>query len=180
MNSPTVFHNSLKVKHIVYGILLSLAFSWPWIWMAATGRAGEGDLVDLLSLGLFPVLIIGTFIMFKESSSRPNSYKVAFTIAMAAALLLVWIIPAVGIYGRSGDPADLPYYGVLAVGVAGALISRFRPKGMFLTMGAMAVSQISVSLLGLITEIGAAWILNVFFAGLWTASAWLFMNAEKK
>lgn len=179
MVSTERFYEAIKTKHLIYSLLLALAFSWPWIWMAATGSAGEGDLVDLLSLGMFPVIVIGGFIMYKETKFRPASYRWAFTTALTAAFLLVWIIPAVGIYGRSGDPADLPYYGVLAVGIIGALISRFRPGGMALTLAVMAFAQILIEVTGTVAGLGSRILLNLFFAALWAGSAMLFRNAAQ-
>lgn len=180
MISTERFYETIKTKHLVYSVLLATAFSWPWIWMASTGSAGEGDLVDLISLGTLPAIIISAFIVYKETKSQSASYRWAFTAALVAAFLLVWIIPAVGIYGRSGDPTDLPFYGVLAVGIIGTLISRFRPKGMALTMVAMAISQIIVEVTGIIAGLGTRVLLNGFFAVLWLGSALLFWNAAQR
>lgn len=177
MISTEGFHETIKTKHLVYSVLFTAAFAWPWIWMAITGSAGEGDLVDLISLGTLPAIIISAFIVYKETKSQPASYRGAFTVALIAAFLLVWIIPAVGIYGGSGDPSDLPYYGVLAVGIIGAIMSRFRPRGMALTMVAMAIGQILVEVTGIIAGLGTRVLLNGFFAVLWLGSALLFRNA---
>lgn len=179
MESTDRFYKKIKTKHLGYSLLLAAAFSWPWIWMAAIGSTGEGDLVDLISLGMFPVIIIGAFILYKETKSRPASYRWAFSVALAAALLIVWITPAVGIYGHSGDPADLPYYGVLTVGIIGALITRFRPRGMALTLAAMAIAQMLVEVIGMTAGLGSRLILNGFFAALWIGSALLFWHAAR-
>lgn len=179
MESSNRFYETIKTKHIAYGVLLAVVFSWPWIWMAATGSTGEGDLVDLISLGMLPTITIGAFIVYRETKSHPATYKWAFAMALLAAAILVWIIPAVGILGRSGDPADLSYYGVLAVGIIGALISHFRPLGMARTLAAMAIAQIFVEVIGLIAGFGSRIILNGFFAVLWAGSALLFRKAAQ-
>lgn len=179
METTNGLYESLKTKHVVYGLLLAAALSWPWIWMAAAGSSGEGAVADLLSLGLLPTIIIGAFILYKETKSHPTIYKWAFTSTLAAVFLLVWIIPAVGIFGRSGDPADLIYFGVIVVGVIGAFIFRFRPQGMARTLVAMAIAQMLAGLTGLILGWGFTLVLNGFFAVLWLGSAYLFSRAAQ-
>jgi hypothetical protein len=56
-----------------------------------------------------------------------TAYKAAVGLAIATPFLLVWMIGAVGVLGVDGDPADLMYIGVLAVGIIGAIIARLSP-----------------------------------------------------
>ena len=50
---------------------------------------------------------------------------------------------AVGVIGIEGDRADLMYFGVLAIGISGAIVARFQPDGMeramFVTAAATAL-----------------------------------------
>jgi hypothetical protein len=108
-------------------------------------------------------------------------YRFAVGLAVAAALILVWLSLGVGIIGRDGDPANLMYFGVLAVGIVGALIARFRPRGMARALFAMALAQTTVALIALIAGLGEPWsgplelsLLNGFFVALFVGSAWLF------
>jgi hypothetical protein len=108
-------------------------------------------------------------------------YKLAFGIAGAAALLLVWLSLGVGIIGKDGDPANRMYFGVLAVGIIGALIARFRPGGMAGALLATAIAQAVVAGIALIGGLGRPWsgalelsLLNGFFIALFLISAWLF------
>lgn len=176
MKSTDKLHETNKMKMITYGVILALVFCWPWIFI---GGVGEGDLVDALSLGLIPVIIISGIIAYRETKTRTSAYRGGFGVALAASFLLVWIIPAVGIFGRSGDPADLIYFGVLAVGVIGALIARFRPQGMARTLVAMVIAQMLVDVIGLTAGLGTHVILNGFFATLWLGSALLFRKAAQ-
>ncbi len=116
-------------------------------------------------------------------------YRVAVGVALAAAFLLVWVNGAVGIIGNEGNPANLMYFGVLAVGVIGALIARLEPHGMARALFATAFAQMLVPVIALIiwqpqvTSWGAAgvvgvFILNAFFATLWLGSALLFRRAS--
>ena len=68
------------------------------------------------------------------------TYKLAVGVALLAAFLLVWLSLGVGIIGSDGDPANLMYFGVLAVGIIGAFLARFRAAGMARSLFAMAIA----------------------------------------
>ncbi len=113
-----------------------------------------------------------------------TAYRSAVGVALAAAFILAWLSLGVGIIGRDGDPANLMYFGVLAVGIIGALIARFRPRGMARALVAMALAQTSVGAIALIAGLGYPWsgpleltLLNGFFVALFVGSAWLFRRA---
>lgn len=113
-----------------------------------------------------------------------TTYRFAVGVALAAAFILVWLSLGVGIIGRDGDPANLMYFGVLAVGIIGALIARFRPRGMARALFATALAQTAVAVIALIAGLGYPWsgplelsLLNGFFVALFVASAWLFRRA---
>lgn len=79
------------------------------------------------------------------------------------------------------------YGGVLAVEILGALLARFQPHGMALTLAATTVAQMSVGAIALIAGLGstgayqpgAIVFLTGFFAALWLLSAWLFRKAAR-
>jgi hypothetical protein len=113
-----------------------------------------------------------------------SSYRFAVGVALAAAFMLVWLSLGVGIIGKDGDPANLMYFGVLAVGIMGALIARFRPLGMARALFATALAQSLVAGIALIAGLGDPWsgplelsVLNGFFVALFVGSAWLFRRA---
>jgi hypothetical protein len=114
-----------------------------------------------------------------------STYRFAVGVALATACILVWLSLGVGIIGRDGDPANVMYFGVLAVGIVGAFIARFRPGGMARALMAMALAQTSVALFALIAGLGRPWsgplelsLLNGFFVALFVGSAWLFRRAS--
>jgi hypothetical protein len=76
-------------------------------------------------------------------------YRFTSGVAIAAALILVWLSLGVGIIGQDGDPANLMYFGVLAIGIIGSLIARFRPRGMSRALFATAFAQTSVATIAL-------------------------------
>ncbi len=115
-----------------------------------------------------------------------STHKFAWVVAIAAVLLLVWLSLGVGIIGRDGDPANRMYFGVLAVGIVGALIARFRPQGMARALIATALAQAAVAVIALAGGLGRPWsgplelsLLNGFFVGLFVGSAWLFNRAAR-
>jgi hypothetical protein len=115
-----------------------------------------------------------------------TAYKFAVGIALTAALVLVWLSLGVGIIGKDGDRANVMYFGVLAVGIIGAVVTRFRPLGMARSMIAMAGAQALVTAIALIGGLGAPWsgawellLLNGFFIALYIAAALLFRRGAK-
>lgn len=106
-----------------------------------------------------------------------KAYHLAVGTALAAAVLLVWVNLAVGIIGSEDHRANLMYGGVLAIGVAGAVIGRFRPLAMTRAMIATSLAQALASGVALIAGDGRAWILSSCFIVLWLASAGLFGRA---
>lgn len=76
------------------------------------------------------------------------------------------------------------YFGVLTVGIAGAIIARLRPNGMARALFATALAQAVVAATALIAELGLPYsppaeivLLNGFFIAMFTGSGWLFRRA---
>jgi len=117
-----------------------------------------------------------------------TAYRSAVCLALAAALLLLWLMGAVGVIGVEGDRADLMYFGVLGVGTIGAIIARFRPHGMARALSATAVAQASVAVIALIagkhespiSSVAEILGLNGIFIALFLGSAWLFRRAARE
>jgi hypothetical protein len=125
----------------------------------------------------------------EEAMKTVNAaYRSAVGVALAAALILIWLMGAVGIIGVEGDRADLMYFGVLAVGIIGAIIARLRPHGMARALFAMAVAQALVAVIALIagkhqspiSSVAEILGLNAIFVALFVASAWLFRHAARE
>ena len=105
-------------------------------------------------------------------------------VAIVAAMMLVWLSLGVGIIGQDGDPANAMYFGVLAIGIVGAIIARFQPHGMAHALVAMALAQALVTVIALSARLGLPWsgpaeilLLNGFFIALFVGSAWLFRRS---
>ena len=112
------------------------------------------------------------------------TYLLAAVGAVVASLMLVWLSLGVGIIGADGDPANYMYFGVIAVGLVGSLLARFRPRGMAYTLAAMALGTVVVLAIALIGQLGLPYsgpleliLLNGFFIVVFAAAAWLFGRA---
>ena len=140
----------------------------------------------LFDFALAGALLFGaglTYQLVARKSGKPV-YRAAVGVAVAAALVLAWLSFGVGIIGKDGDPANRMYFGVIAVGIIGALIARFRPHGMSRALFAMALAQTAVAAIALIARLGypesgplQLTLLNVFFIAAFIESAWLFRRA---
>ena len=114
-----------------------------------------------------------------------SARRIAVGSALATALVLLWVIGAVGLIGVEGDPYDRVYGGVIGVGIIGAVIARFRPRGMARAMVAAALAQALVAVIALIigkqyspvSSVVEILGLNGFFVVLWLVSARLFIRA---
>lgn len=132
------------------------------------------------------------------AESGGAAYRAATGIALAGALVLLWMNAAVGIIGDG--PVNLMYVGVLIVGVVGAFIARLQPPGMALALFATAVAQMLVPVIALVIwkvgwedlllnpnspnapfhpGIAPVFVLNAAFAVLWVVSAWMFRKAAR-
>lgn len=119
-----------------------------------------------------------------RTRTHSTAYRTALGMAVAAALILVWLSLGVGIIGKDGDPANLMYVGVLAVGIIGTILARLQARGMARALFTMALAQALVAAIALIAGLGLPWsgpaeilLLNGFFVALFIGSAWLFRRA---
>ena len=137
---------------------------------------------DLADFAVASALLLGAGFTFELIARKAGSiaYRTAVGIAVSAALLLVWVNLAVGIIGNEDNPANLMYIGVLAVGIVGAVIARFQPHGMARALLAMALAQVLVAVIALITGLGHTFVVTGFFVALWLTSAWLFRRSGEE
>lgn len=171
----------LRAAAIRAAVGTALLLAVPWIAMHWTDEVNWSPL-DFAVAG---TLLFGTGLGFAlvASGARDGRYRLGAGLALAAALVLVWASLAVGLVGDVGDPRDLLYVGVLAVGGIGAWLAHLRPRGMACAMAATATAQ------GLVaafvptrgTHGPAATILvaNGFFIVLFLASAVAFLLAAR-
>jgi len=144
------------------------------------------SLFDFIVMG---ALIFGTGLAYVLISRKggTTAYRFAVGMALAAAFLLVWINLAVGVIGSEDNPANLMYFGVLAIGFIGAIIAELRPHWMARVLFTMAFAQALVPVIALIiwkpqvtSGVVGVLTLNGFFVVLFVGSALLFRNAARE
>jgi hypothetical protein len=171
----------------VVGVALATAFILllPLLAMQVTDEV-VWDLADFVIAG---ALIFGTGLTYVLVARKAGkiAYRAAVGVALAAALLLVWINLAVGVIGTEDELANLMYIGVLFVGIIGAIIARFRPHGMARALFATALAQALVAVIALTFGLGSersrpVEILGVtgLFVALFVGSALLFRHAGRE
>jgi hypothetical protein len=138
MKSPRKLSKSIAVILLITTCLLSI----PLIAMQFTNEV-VWNFTDFIAAG---VLLFGTGLTYELISRRMNStiYRSAVGMAVGATLLLIWVNLAVGILGSENNPANILYGGVIGVGFLGAIITRLQPRGMAITLFAMALTQILI------------------------------------
>ena len=144
---------------------------------------------DVADFAVAGALLVGAGVTLELAARRTGNgaYRAAVGVALGAAVILVWVNGAVGVIGSESNDANLMYGGVLAVGVIGALIARFRPHGMARALLATALAQALVAVIALIAGLGSTgpiWprdilMLTGFFVALWLGSASLFQKAAR-
>lgn len=137
-------------------------------------------------------LIFGTgmayYLLTRKFATWP--YRLGVALALGSALFLVFVNLAVGIIGSERNPANVMYFGVIAIGFGGVIVARFRPTGMARTLFAMAGAQALVAVIALtlsMAEIGMlepienaleVVAVNGMFVALFVGSALLFLRAR--
>ena len=165
---------------------IALLISLPLLAMQFTDQV-DWTVFDFLFFG---GLLTGTALAFEAIARNTapmtgrRAYRAAAAIALAVFLLIV--NGAVGIIGTEDEGANLVYAGVLATGIVGSIIARFRPAGMARTLVGMAIVQVLIAVIALIGGLGSdtdpewPWDivgLTASFAAAWLTSAWLFRRA---
>ena len=175
--------NSWRIAAWAGAVILLLL---PLVAMQVSDEVNWGPF-DFLVAG---ALLFGTGLALELAVRRSGSltYRLGAGVALFAAFLLIWINLAVGIIGSEGEPANLLYVGVLVVGVAGAIVARFRADAMARAMLVTAGAQALVGVVALAAgweKTGPRWPLDVlgltvFFVARFGGSAWLFRQAARE
>lgn len=106
------------------------------------------------------------------------AYRAAMVVAVGTSFLITWSNLAVGIIGNEDNPLNQIFFGVIAIGIVGSFLARFRPKGMAAVMLLTALAQFGTAFVALAYEPIVFVIVGVFTLG-WLLSAWLFREAAR-
>jgi hypothetical protein len=132
------------------------------------------------------ILLFGSLGLYELASKMTgnSAYRAGFAVAILAVFLLEWVNGAVGLTDSGADVAFA--LAVPAVGTLGALLARFRPRGMALAMFATASVHVLVAVIalatGIVPEFNSSFeILGItgFFVAFFLGSAFLFLEAAR-
>lgn len=156
-----------------------------------TSNQTSGKMPIVLEFVILGAIAVGCFFAYRVIRSKmPDNppYKYGVALAVVAAFFLFWVNGAVGIIGSSNNDANMLYLGVVALALLGAVVARFRPAGMALTMFAAAAAQVLVPVVAIVGQIDVTppewsgdivW-LTGFFTALWLGAALLFRRAARE
>jgi len=173
---------STMLNRNTYRSVVGVALATAFILLIPLLAAPAWTLADFVFAG---ALIFGTGLTYVLVARKAGNiaYRAAVGVALAAAFLLVWGNAAVGI---TDSDADLMFLWVPAVGIIGAIIARFQPRGMARAMFATALAQALVAVIALIAGIVPAYnsafeVLGItgFYVALFVGSALLFRHAAR-
>jgi len=131
---------------------------------------------------IFAIMMFGGVGLAFELATRTSTswwYRGGAALGLAAGFLLIWANLAVGYIGSEDNPYNLLFFGVVAIALAGALLGRFRARGMALAMLAAGIAHAAAGLGGVAADPVTAPITLVFIA-MWLASAALFRRAARE
>jgi hypothetical protein len=136
-------------------------------------------LSDFVVMGAMLSIACGAYELVAWLSGN-TAYRAAAGVAILAGFLTVWVNLAVGMIGDEGNPYNLLFAGVLAIGLFGALFARLEARGMVRAMYATALAQALVAAVALV----AGWdprgaLFSTFFAAPGLVSAALFAKAAR-
>lgn len=192
-NMTLILMQNIARRLIVWAVVIALILLIPLVLtLSGSGVDGEGWHWTLFDFVVMGALMFGVGLAYElvARTSEKTVYRVAFGVGLAAAFLLGWVNGAVGIIGNEGQPANLLYGAVFAVGFIGSLMARFKPRGMARTLFAAAFAQLLVPVIALIiwqsqiswggAGMSGVFALNAFFAALFVLSASLFRRAARE
>lgn len=155
----------------------------PAVAMRFTGEV-RWDGADFTVMGLMLAAACGAMDFGMRRSGR-LAYRAGVAVGVAGAFGLLWANLAVGLIGSEDNPANLMYLGVLATGIVGAVLARFRARGLVFTMLAMAAAQVLVAVIAVAGGVAGPATppveiigVTLFFMGPWLLSAALFRMAQ--
>ncbi|GJQ61401.1 MAG: hypothetical protein SCALA702_04540 [Melioribacteraceae bacterium] len=174
-----------KIGLVISGTALLLMI--PFIAMQFDSGV-NWSVFDFLVMGTL-VSVTGFVYVFISGLSDDRLYQIATAIAFLTGFLLIWVNLAVGFIGSESNPVNLLYLGVLATGIAGAGMAKFKPAGMSLALFSTAFAQMLVPVFALLVSpaalneppgIAGIILLSGFFAGLFAISGLLYRKSLRQ
>lgn len=173
---PSTSRRPNRLRWLIWGGAVCLLLL-PLVAMQFT-REVQWDGFDFAVMGALLAIACGTYELGAWLSGD-RTYRAAFGLAVLTGFLLVWVNLAVGIIKTQSGDENLVFAGVLGVAAMGALLARFRPRGMSMALLATAIAQAST--IGLCIAMGwpAMHGASALFCAMWLTAAALFRRAAR-
>ena len=155
------------------GALLMLTA--PWFLMHFTGQ-GDWRPFDFVVFGVMLSAVCGGIELAMRLSNR-WTYRVAAIMSVIGGFVMVWANLAVGIIGNEENPQNLMFYGLILLGLAGALVTRFDARGLSKTLRMMAAGQLGIFFIAAALGWALLPIVTIFYCALWLSAAQLFKRS---
>ncbi|MDP3377647.1 MAG: hypothetical protein Q8S53_04725 [Brevundimonas sp.] len=139
----------------------------------------QWSLFDFALMGVLLAIACGVGELVLRASDS-LTFRLGAAVAIGTAFVLGVGNLAVGLIGSEDNPANDRVWAVLAVGVVGALIARFRPRGLSLVMLAVASGQVGLALYADATAQDLPLRITVVFVAGWLIAAVLFDRAARE
>lgn len=126
------------------------------------------------------VLLFGSagLVELAMRASSSLAYRAGAVVAVGAAFLTIWVNGAVGMIGSEDNPYNFLFLGVVALALLGAILARFRARGMIFAMIVAGIAQAVIGVGGMATDLRGG-VLSALFGAFWLLSAALFHNAAR-
>ncbi len=146
------------LKYVVRAAIVSACF----LLLPLTGELLVDDFAwgpgDFIGVGVTVFAVVLAYQVISGLMSDNLAYRAGVGIGLLGALLLFFVVPAVGAIGGEDNSANIMYLAVFAVGGLGALVARFRPAGMAIVLSGAALIVAAIGVVSLVAvEMDPAW-----------------------
>ena len=139
----------------------------------------QWSLYDFALMGVLLAIACGVGELVLRASDS-LTYRLGAAVAIGTTFVLGVGNLAVGLIGSEDNPANDWVWAVLAVGVVGAVVARFRSRGLSLVMLAVAAAQIGLAVYADATAQELPLRITVVFVTGWLVAAALFYRAARE
>lgn len=165
------------MRTVMWGGAVALLLA-PAVAMQFTTEV-QWSLFDFALMGVLLAVACGAGELVLRASDS-LTYRLGAAVAIGTTFVLGVGNMAVGLIGSEDNPANDRVWAVLAVGVVGALIARFKPRGLSLVMLALAAGQVGLALYADATGQDLPLRVTVVFVTGWLVAAALFDRAARE
>jgi hypothetical protein len=117
---------------------------------------------------------------FVSRFNARRTYIAGFGLILLGMMIMAWINLAVGIIGSEDHPGNRMFLALPAIALMGALLSRFRPRGLAITASALAAGQLAIAIIAYLSGMAFIFPMTAAFMTIWMTSAWLFQKAAAR